>query len=277
MTNEKDEIAKSIPALESLLGEDKLNLGLVAMSVINGNAVINMSVDNLRIAGQNVTAKTRPIVKIEVTEDSATGLIEPFIKLLNKAKLAKDNVDKEIRGYMTALTMHFGLDDQNNIVLLYHPVALVRYTDIVDNKAMYHVLFSNCMYVFNPGAGFVEADNWESIHRYRSNVAIKKKVGDNDYKPFGRNDAESVTIPIQEIISLIRQNKGINEITIFNAIYEHPSAGHLHTIVLSPQITPPDPSPEFEKMVDELKGKYADLGQLCPPNCGKMEISIEPK
>ncbi len=272
MKNRNEEIAKEIIALALILQEDQIDLNFVAKDKILGGKEINDCYAYLRINGNPFSSLDRPLGVIDVFPASAPNLYEPFIVLYEKANLAtQDDPDKI--GYITALAIYFGLDENDNWNLLYQPVGLVRFKDTVNNWGEYQTRFYGKKYLFNKNAGnFEVANNWKVTANYESAIGIKHDEQSTTFDSHRPGDAECVIMPFQEIFNLIKHNNA-TEITIYSAIQN--GAGKIfHSLIIAPNgVNPPNAIMALE-LSNELKAKYANLGQLCPPNCDRIGIKL---
>ncbi len=245
-----EEILKQAPELKSLSQEDQIPLNLTELSEKKGNEEIKNCEMFLKKNGT-------PFGKKDYVIEIIKGEFQTFLKLFQEAtELANSKSD-----YITGLKIHFGMDANNKMQVLYQPVGLKRKKNVSEETYDYNVLPSSNYYHYNAKKEeFIIETITSAPENYKKKISIQHDLG-KQHEPFISGvDVEAVIFPFQEIFTLIYFNKpiiGKDIVAVFNSIRKQSSAKNRikHTIILGPKGVGPL----------LVAGTYANLGNLCPP------------
>ena len=181
---------------------------------------------------------------------------------------------------VTAMQITFGIDNTNKIILYYQPLCLAYSGTQSVNGITYSCYKSSATstkyYVYTKGAfsaaNYKQKFYWDSA-RYTDSIEIRHNWAEHISKFYLEGDTEDVHKVIysfQEIFAVIRDNEpnGNDSLKISNSTVtaqELNSKGVManyirHTLLLGPKTLNP-------VHIVTVKGLYADLGNLCPPDC----------
>lgn len=266
--NPKNLIAANNTSLSSLSNESTINLEFHVKDVDPANREIDECKNQLRIS------KTLGGVDVNVDGDQVIDTI------IGCHFLGLYNVAQELSGsgcYLTGLKIIFGINNNNEICLVYQPVLLQNEQETSpDSKVCsYRIIESSSCFQYDKTDGFKNCSGkGDLVAAYKSKIKIKHNATET-HSPFLPGvDVESMVFSFQEIFALMYENrkaeadqnifyKNNDPVLIYNCIRENsidPSFKYKHSLLLSTVAS--------SKMKEVgFSGKFANLAHLCPPNC----------
>lgn len=260
----KNFIASTYPGLDALANEVTLNLSRNGTDYNVGVDEIESCIDYLKINANPLNGA----LEIDVIGDpESTTSIEAFTSLFDKATDLRSNE----ANYLTGLKFHYGINDLGTkIVVLYQPVLFYRDQTIDLTNKIYNFKEKLGSYYIWDGANiFVKIDNPSPyFERYRTRIKIKHFENANHSDFIQDTDTERAIFSFQEIFRLIRDNLDIENLDViknmwvYNAVLtteDDPAMEKRHSLLLSSEV--------YQQPLESLRGKFANLAHLCPPNC----------
>jgi hypothetical protein len=262
-TTDLPELAK-IPGLANIANEDPLLIDTMAVDSEAGDLRIRNCYTHLKIDGRTFGDSDRVI---DTTKNGYT----PFLKLYNIA-LAK--AGSPAGDYLTGVKINLGIDNSGKISALYQAVGLnkskIQDPNLPPKKVQYDVTSDTDYYSYDSGSGTFELKtDLTSLAAYKTKICIvhDNNAGTNCTSFIAGTDVELIIFSFQEIFSLIYDNDS-DTISICNAIEQDPSQTQTpvkHSLLLAPD----------GLGLLSLKGVYANLAHLCPPNCNQIAPTLE--
>lgn len=179
--------------------------------------------------------------------------------------------DSTLTGYILALQLIYGLDRNNKMKLLYHPLFLQKTDTIPGNTSQVEYTPSGKSYYYiYDKTDFARTTDTSYVSDYRTGIRIRH-TGDTAFTAFrSREDVRSITFPFQEIDSVIAENNS-KTITLLNAAVIINTGGKAclkQILFLTPDNIRDSTGFIFYK-------KYGNLAHLCPPNCDKQYFDLK--
>ncbi|MCW3071076.1 MAG: hypothetical protein JWO44_966 [Bacteroidetes bacterium] len=266
--NPKDKLSQ-LTDLVSLNNEDTILIDYTAVDVVTGRRRVDDCASNLKFPLRSFN-KYDELMDV-ITFEPGQEKYEKFYALFKSATTLATNIKPK---YVTGLKMNLGIDISNNkLCLLYQPVGIVESLtpNPQPNEVEYAIIEDEDDYYYYDGTQFKSTTDKSSIVRYTSTIELKHKKNAAQFEKFKKyTDVESIIFSFQEIFAVIYYNNTSNNISIVNAIHEDVKGSETfiqHSLLLAPE------GVHSEKGI--LTGVYANLANLCPPNCHKITYTLE--